>query len=55
MSEVVVVRDDNGGASTTPFSSLDDPQGGPGMRVVKQRALRGINALVETVWATIWP
>jgi hypothetical protein len=37
MSEVVVVRDDQGGASKTPFSSLDDPQGGHGLRVVKQR------------------
>jgi hypothetical protein len=37
-SDVVIVRDDNGGASKPPFSSLIDPEDGlPGARVVKQR------------------
>ncbi len=37
ISDVVVVRDDEGGAAPSPFSSLDDPEGGYGLRVVKQR------------------
>jgi len=36
-SDVVVVRDDGGGVSPLPFSSLEDPEGGYGLRVVKQR------------------
>ena len=38
-SDVVVVRDDNGGASTPPFTSLVDPQNQlPGVVAVKHRA-----------------
>src|SRR5438477_2400325 len=44
-SDVVVVRDDNGGASTKPFSSLLDPKGTPGIVVVEQRKLAGTNCL----------
>ena len=44
-SEVVVVRDDNGGASTPPFSSLVDPQGTPGVVAVQQRKLTGTECL----------
>jgi hypothetical protein len=43
-SDVVVVRDDNGGASTKPFSSLVDPKGTPGV-VVVGRKLAGNNCL----------
>ena len=35
--DVVLVRDDNGGASTRPFTALVDPDKRPGRRVVKQR------------------
>jgi hypothetical protein len=44
-SEVVVVRDDNGGASTPPFSSLVDPQRTPGVVAVQQRTLAGTTCL----------
>jgi hypothetical protein len=43
-SDVVVVRDDKGGASTRPFSSLVDPKGTPGV-VVEQRKLAGTECL----------
>jgi hypothetical protein len=43
-SDVVVVRDDNGGASTKPFSSLVDPKGTPGI-VVAGRKLAGTECL----------
>ena len=44
-SEVVVVRDDNGGATTKAFSSLVDPQGTPGVVAVQQRKLTGTECL----------
>jgi hypothetical protein len=40
-ADVIVVRDDEGGAAKTPFSSLDDPQGGHGLRAVPQRIFAG--------------
>lgn len=44
-SEVVVVRDDNGGASTKAFSSLVNPTGTPGVVAVAQRELFGDECL----------
>jgi hypothetical protein len=44
-SEVVVVRDDNGGASTPPFSSLINSQNTPGVVAVQQRELTGTTCL----------
>src|SRR5205814_7122484 len=43
-SDVIVVRDDEGGAANPPFSALDDPQGGHGLRVIKQRVFPGDEA-----------
>jgi hypothetical protein len=44
-SDLVVVRDDNGGASPNPFGSLVDPTGTPGIVVVGQRKLTGTECL----------
>ena len=59
-SDVVVVRDDNGGASTKPFSSLVDPKNTPGIVAVGERKLAatkclGGDRLVEDLALAVHP
>jgi hypothetical protein len=43
-SDIVVVRDDNGGAGTSPFQALAGTDGLPGRRVAQNRTIRFSNA-----------